>query len=115
MNDHKVVPDMPDILVVEDYADLRSALVSTLVRAHYHCDGVRNSDDAVTKLREHRYGAVLLTPRLPISEDPVVRYAMADPSHAPKIILMTEGESDDEYRSLTKPFNNEELFAKLTS
>jgi DNA-binding response OmpR family regulator len=115
MTDHKVVPDMPDILVVEDYADLRSALVSTLVRAHYHCDGVRNSEDAVMKLREHQYGAVLLTPRMPISEDPVLRYAAADPSHAPKIILMTDGESEDDYRSLTKPFNNEELLAKLTS
>ena len=74
MIDHKVVPDMPDILVVEDYAALRSALVSTLVRAHYHCDGVRNSDDALVKLREHQYGAVLPTPRMPISEDPVVRF-----------------------------------------
>lgn len=103
-----------NILVVEDYADLRSALLSMLIRAHYTCDGVGNSEDAVEKLREHEYAAVLLAPRLPIKDDPVVRYVTANPSNSPKIILMTDSDqSSDDFGSLTKPFNPEQLFAQL--
>jgi len=106
-----------NVLVVEDYADLRSALVSALHRAHYTCDDVASSDEAVAMLREHQYGAVLLATRLPITEDPVVRYLLAeDASHRTKVIVMTDTEqSTEDYRSLTKPFNNEQLVAKLRS
>ncbi|GAC1439269.1 MAG: hypothetical protein NVSMB68_10890 [Thermoanaerobaculia bacterium] len=103
-----------NILVVEDYADLRSALLSVLVRAHYTCDGVGNSEDALDKLRQHEYAAILLAPMLPIMDDPVVRYVAANPSCSPKIILMTDSDqSNDTFGSLTKPFNPEQLFAQL--
>ena len=106
-----------NILVVEDYADLRTALVSALVRAHYTCDCVGSSEDAVEKLREHKYGAVLLATRLPIADDPVVRYLHAEDSTGrTKVIVMSEpDQATDDYRSLVKPFNYEQLFKTLTS
>lgn len=110
------VPDMShNVLVVEDYADLRAALVSALHRAEYTCDDVANSADAIEKLQAHQYGAVLLATRLPIADDPVVRYLMTeDAQHRTKVIVMAEPDQQtDDYRSLMKPFNNDELVAQL--
>ena len=116
MNQTPPVQDMShNILVVEDYADLRAALVSALHRAHYTCDDVGTSDDAIVKLREHRYGAVLLSTRMPIADDPVVKYlAIEDAQHRTKVIVMAEPDQQtDDYRALMKPFNNDELVAQL--
>ena len=105
----------PSVLVVEDYADLRSAIEATLVRHDYSCDSATSTDDAIVKLRDHEYEAILLAPTLPVKDDRVVRFLVENqPQELPKVILMTEPpESDDtEYRVLTK-FNNEELVAEL--
>jgi len=105
------------VLVVEDYADLRSAIAETLVRHHYACDTATNTEDAIVKLRERHYGAILLSPCLPIKDDPVMQFlATSQPEELPKVILMRDPSIDDEEdagRSLLKPFNNEELFRKL--
>ena len=104
-----------NVLVVEDYPDLRAALVSALHRAQYTCDDVATSADAVEKLQEHQYGAVLLATRLPIADDPVVRYLLSeDAQKRTKVIVMAEPDQPtDEYRALMKPFNSDELVAKL--
>jgi DNA-binding NtrC family response regulator len=111
---------MPDtVLVVEDYTDLRSAIVDTLVRREYTCESARTADDAIVKLRAHHYGAILLSPRLPLREDPVMCFLHASqPEELHKVILMrapdVEEEPDSEdCRVLLKPFNNEQLFARL--
>lgn len=116
MNEQPPVQDMShNVLVIEDYPDLRAALVSALHRAHYTCDDVANSSDAIVKLREHQYGAVLLATRLPIADDPVVRYLMTeDAQHRTKVIVMAEPDQQtDDYCALMKPFNNDELVAQL--
>lgn len=116
MNEKEPVQDMShNILIVEDYPDLRAALVSALHRAHYTCDDVANSDAAIEMLQSHRYGAVLLATRLPIADDPVVRYLLAeDAQHRTKVIVMAEPDQQtDDYRALVKPFNNDELVAQL--
>ena len=101
------------VLVVEDYADLRAALVSTLAREHYVCDSAQ-SRDAVAMLRDHDYNTVLLAPRLPIADDPVVQYLAAH-GHPSRVILMMDSDSSqDEFRKLEKPFNREQLVAQLT-
>lgn len=104
-----------NVLVVEDYADLRTALVSALSRAQYTCDEVRTSEDALRLLRDNRYNTVLLSTRMPIGDDPVVRYLLAeDASKSTKVIVMTDGEDEtDDFPSLAKPFNYEQLFATL--
>ena len=104
------------VLVVEDYADLRSAIEATLVRRDYACDVAASVDDAIVRLRDGQYEAILLAPTLPIKDDRVIRY-LADnrPGELWKVILMTDPPEafENRYRVLAKPFNDEELFAKL--
>lgn len=106
------------VLVVEDYADLRTAIAQTLVRSEYTCDTATSTADAIVKLRARHYGAILLSPTLPIKDDPVIRFLeTSQPEELPKLILMRDPWLDDENgkdcRSLVKPFNNDELFSKL--
>lgn len=106
------------VLVVEDYADLRTAIAQTLVRGDYTCDTATTTADAIGKLRERRYGAILLSPQLPIQDDPIIRFlAASQPEQLPKLILMRdpwlEDEDEGNCRSLVKPFNTNELFSKL--
>jgi DNA-binding response OmpR family regulator len=109
------------VLVVEDYTDLCSAIVETLVRQEYVCESAATAEDAIGKLRAHHFEAILLTPRLPIRTDPVMRFlSESQPGEVHKVILMTdpplENEDEtqrDDCRVLLKPFNNEELFAQL--
>ena len=62
------------VLVVEDYADLRTAIAQTLVRSDYACDTATSAADAILKLRARHYGAILLAPTLPIKDDPVMQF-----------------------------------------
>lgn len=106
------------MLVVEDYADLRSAIAQTLVRKDYACDAASSTDEAIGMLRQRHYGAILLSPRLPIKDDPVLQFLeTSQPEELSKVILMRDPSLDDEddsdCRSLLKPFNNDELFSKL--
>ena len=105
------------VLVVEDYADLRSAIAETLVRSDYTCDTALSTADAILKLRARHYGAILLSPTLPIKDDPVIRFLQASqPEEMSKLILMRDPgleDDEDDCRSLVKPFNNDELFSKL--
>ncbi|MEA2237134.1 MAG: hypothetical protein QOC81_1858 [Thermoanaerobaculia bacterium] len=107
------------VLVVENYTDLCSAIVDTLARGEYACESAATAEDAIVKLREHHYEAILLAPRMPIGSDPVMRFLTeSQPDEIHKVILMTDppigGEADpEECRMLVKPFNNEQLFAQL--
>ena len=115
MTENKIQDMSQHVLVVEDYADLRAAVVSALSSAHYDCDEVANSDDALKMLRDHRYGTVLLSTRLPIADDPVVRYLLAeDAAHQTKVIVMADPDQQtDDYASLMKPFGCEQLLARM--
>ena len=105
-----------EILVVEDYADLNSA-ISAAVPDEYHCTSVRTAEDAIGKLRANQYEAILLSPRLPITEDPVMHFLHEfQPGEVQKVILMMAPDGDpegEECRVLVKPFNREELAAEL--
>jgi DNA-binding response OmpR family regulator len=109
------------VLVVEDYADLRSAIESTLVRGDYACDTVDSGEAAVSMLRDHHYEAILLSPRLPIANDPVMHFLEEfQPDELTKVVLMFNpgGEDDpdpDHCRVLTKPFNRQELLATVAT
>jgi DNA-binding response OmpR family regulator len=111
----------PSVLVVEDYADLRSAIVATLSRREYDCESVNTAEAAIDKLRKHQYETILLAPRLPITSDPVMHFLHEyQPEQLARVILMTSPEVDeglcddpDDCRVLAKPFNNEQLFATL--
>jgi DNA-binding response OmpR family regulator len=106
----------PSVLVVEDYTDLRAAIAEALERGHYTCDQT-SSAGAISKLRENRYSTILLAPTLPITDDPVMHFLLEEqPDQVSKVVLMTDPDREDEAGStkvLLKPFNNEQLLAKI--
>lgn len=106
---------MKSVLVVEDYADLRSAIGDALARGHYACDCVSSDEDAIARLRDRHYSVILLSPRIPISNDPVIHFLQEhQPEQMSKIVLMTDPDTAPAaYRSLVKPFNREELLRQM--
>lgn len=101
------------VLVVEDYADLRSAIATALARGHYACEQAASSTDAIDHLKEHHYDAILLSPAMPISADPVMLFLRENqPDELQKVILMTDAARED-YPTLVKPFGNAQLLSKL--
>ena len=106
------------VLVVEGYADLRAAIVDTLERSDVACVTAASPEEAILKLRERQYEAILLAPRLPIRSDPVMQFLHeTQPGEVSKVILLADVEDEEarsaECRVLTKPFNHDELIAKL--
>ena len=101
--------------MVENYADLRSVIMSTLVRGEYECESAQSTEEAVEKLRQHHFSAILLTPTLPITSDPVMHFLHEQqPGEVSKVILMTEPEDETEGQpSIVKPFNADQLLDKL--
>jgi DNA-binding response OmpR family regulator len=106
----------PTVLVVEDYEDLRLAIAEALDRNDYGCDAVQSSEDAIVKLSEHEYDVILISPHLPIADDPVVHYlAEHRPGDVAKIIVMSDPATPTgQCRGLLeKPFTNQQLMAML--
>lgn len=100
------------VLVVEDYADLNSAIADSLP-GEYECTAVMTSEAAIEQLRAHHYEVILLAPRMPIKDDPVMHFLHEhQPEEVGKVILMTYPDADtadEDCRTLFKPFNREEL------
>lgn len=105
------------VLVVEDYADLNSAITAALAD-DYRCTSVATPEDAIRKLRSNHYEVILLAPRLPIQEDPVMHFLHENqPGEIHKVILMTYPDSDaaeEDCRVLVKPFEWDELAAEIS-
>jgi DNA-binding NtrC family response regulator len=107
------------VLVIEDYTDLCEAIVAALSGRQFACESAGSAEDAIGKLRTHHYGAILLSPLIPIKNDPVMRFLHeSQPDEIHKVILMTSPDVDaesnpEECRVLLKPFNREQLFAEL--
>jgi DNA-binding response OmpR family regulator len=95
------------VLVVENYADLRAAILSALGRAHYDCVGVATPEDAITKLKAGRYSAVVLDPVADLGHDPVMIFLR---EQRPELIRNVVILGDD---GLRKPFNSADLVARL--
>ena len=105
------------VLVVEDYADLNSAIAGAMPDG-YSCTAVRTAEDAIGKLRANHYEVILLAPRLPIQDDPVMHFLhQFQPDEIRKVILLAfPDEAAPEQpgcRVLYKPFNRDELVAEL--
>ena len=103
------------VLLVEDYEDLRSTIAETLKRHEYDCDSVTTSEDAILKLRDNEYGAILISPRLPIADDPMIHYLVENsPGEMAKVIVMSDPTTPSgEWSLLQKPFTNDQLFAVI--
>lgn len=105
------------VLVVENYADLNSAITAALP-ADCNCTSVRTSEEAILRLREEHYEVILLSPRLPIQDDPVMHFLHEhQPEEIANVILMTDCDADasgEDCRVLVKPFERNALVSKVT-
>jgi DNA-binding NtrC family response regulator len=102
----------PWVLVVEDYADLRRTITEALERHEYSCASASSSEAAVVMLEDHDYEAILISPKLPVSDDPVVHYLMENrPADMSKVIVMSDPSTPTGpcRALLEKPFTNQQL------
>jgi CheY-like chemotaxis protein len=107
------------VLVVEDYPDLRAAIVDVLSRNGCVCECAED-EAAIAKLRANRYEAILIGPRLTAKADPVLHYLIENqPAELDRVVVMTnptggDEDCDDRCRVLTKPFSRDELLRQVT-
>lgn len=95
------------VLVIEDYADLRLAILATLDRAHYNCVGAATPEEAIKKLKSGNYSAIVLDPLADVGSDPVMTFLRdQQPEQIRKVIVLGD-------EGLHKPFNPAELVARL--
>jgi DNA-binding response OmpR family regulator len=95
------------VLVIEDYADLRLAILATLDRAHYNGVGAATPEDAIRKLKAGNYSAIVLDPVADVRTDPVMMFLRDyQPEQVRKVIVLGD-------EGLHKPFNPAELVARL--
>jgi DNA-binding response OmpR family regulator len=106
---------VPQVLVVESYADLRAGIVSALQRYSFACDAVATPGAAVLKLREHDYAYVVVDVDSPESTEELIS-SFAPDAH---VILISEEDPRDErtntFAMLRKPFSRDELMARVRS
>ncbi|HEX2059305.1 MAG TPA: hypothetical protein VHK90_01060 [Thermoanaerobaculia bacterium] len=106
---------VPNVLVVEPYADLRDGIVAVLDRLDFVCDAVENAEQAALRLHEHDYAYVLVD----IDDDsaaPLADLVTSLDAHA-NVILITDCDPRDirsrDRAVLRKPFAREELVAQF--
>jgi CheY-like chemotaxis protein len=108
------------VLVVEDYPDLRTAIVDVLSRNDCVCDCL-DSEQAIAKLRSTHYAAILIAPRLSISRDPVLHFlAEHQPAELSRVVVMTNSPDDEDAPDarchvLAKPFSRDELLMQIAA
>jgi two-component system, OmpR family, KDP operon response regulator KdpE len=111
----------PQILVVEDDEDMSELVCTLLESAGYSALAVDCGEDALTEITNHTPSLVLLDLGLPdISGLEILRAVRAN-SFLPMIILSGENETSEHVIALEdgaddfmgKPFNNEELVARV--
>jgi CheY-like chemotaxis protein len=108
------------VLVVEDYPDLRTAIVDVLSRNDCVCDCL-DSEQAIAKLRSTQYETILIAPRLSISGDPVLHFlAENQPNELSRVVVMTNPADEEETPDarchvLAKPFSRDELLRQIAA
>lgn len=110
------------ILIVEDDASLRRALVSILQKNNYTVEAVDNGGDAFDYLCSGLYDAAILDIMMPVMDGVSVLVQARKESVATPVLLLTaKYEIDDKITGLdagandylTKPFDMRELLARL--
>ena len=110
------------ILVVEDEADVAQAIARKLGRSGFTADHVASLDEAQAATRVHSYHLVILDRRLPDGdgkalltqlrrEQPGVRVVMLTACDAKGAVVEGLDSGADDY--LTKPFDSDELMARI--
>ena len=111
------------ILVVDDHAQIRRVLRTTLVANGYEVDDARGGQEALEKLRERKYDLILLDINLADIRGTEVCRAIRSGSNVGIIMLTVRSSETDKVIALdagaddyvTKPFGTSELFARIRS
>lgn len=110
------------ILVVEDEIHLAEALVQMLKKNNYTVDSVYNGEDGYDYAMSNIYDVIVLDLMLPKMDGITVMKNMRKYGNDTLVIMLTaKGEISDKVRGLdsgaddylAKPFNTEELLAKI--
>ena len=101
-------PMSSKVLVIEPYADLCAEIAATLRREHYVCDTAASAESAALELDQTAYAYV-------VGDVHTIAPLLATIDPASRVILLIEGESDDQrkYSTLRKPFGRDELIARF--
>ena len=102
----------PSILVVENHHDLCSAIVAAVTREHLACDTAASGDAALLKLRNKNYDYVLVDDDEATAASALLDDLIHQPD-APKIVILTEFEREDDVPFLRKPFDSRQLLARI--
>jgi DNA-binding response OmpR family regulator len=111
---------MTSVLVVEDEADIREAVVEVLAERGYDVIGASDGAEALSKLREHPADVVLLDLMMPRMNGWEFRAAQSgDPElrSIPVVVLSALGRVAglDACEFLQKPFEVDQLLAVVKS
>ncbi len=110
------------ILLVEDNTQLNKALTTLLKRNSYIVDSAFDGEEALDYLKEYQYDVIVLDVMMPkIDGFEVLRRARKDEIHTPIIMLTAKSTIEDKVTGLDlgaddylpKPFNTEELLARI--
>ena len=112
------------VLLVEDDTALRDNLRQVLEGAGYACDAASNGKDGLHCAREYPIDVAIIDLGLPeISGVEIIRTVRAETYEYPILILTARSDWQDKVAGLeagaddylTKPFNNQELLARLNA
>lgn len=110
------------LLLAEDDASLRRALLALLEKASYSVDAVDNGEDALEYLRAGQYDGAILDIMMPKMDGlQVLTTLRQEENQVPVLMLTAKAEIDDKVTGLdlgandylTKPFDLRELLARL--
>ncbi len=110
------------VLLVEDNTQLNKALTTLLKRNSYVVDSACDGEEALYFLNDYQYDVIILDIMLPkIDGLEVLRRARANNVQTPIILLTAKSSVEDKITGLdlgaddylAKPFNTEELLARL--
>ena len=110
------------VLLVEDNIQLNKALTTLLKRNSYLVDSAFDGEEALLFIKDYTYDVIILDIMIPrINGLDVLKKARLQGMHTPIIMLTAKSTIDDKITGLdygaddylTKPFNSEELLARI--
>jgi len=110
------------ILVVDDNENIREVLAVILSGSGYRCESAKNGLDAMQRVRQSRFDAVVTDLEMPEMDGIALTREIRQQFSSLPVMVMT-GHSDEEYREsafragakefLSKPFDIPDLIKKL--
>ncbi|TCS94825.1 response regulator transcription factor [Hazenella coriacea] len=109
------------ILIVDDEEPMRRLLSYHLQQAGYETEEADSGKEAILKVSQHQYQCILLDIMMPVIDGWQTCYQIREISSVPVIMLTARDHLTDKVKGLqigaddyiTKPFNKEELLARV--